>query len=132
MGKTIGCSVIIYDDKGKVLIAKRSKIKKSFPLLWETIGGALENNETPEECIQREAEEEIGCKLHELKLFKVYVIRTESEQFVNIVYTGKINNSIKINCEIEEIRWVNKHDLDELEFLPNCKEKILDYYREFY
>ena len=39
----IGCSIIINNDK-KILISKRSQIKKSYAGMWETIGGALENN----------------------------------------------------------------------------------------
>ena len=132
MEKTIGCSVIIYNDFGYVLIAKRSKIKKQFPLFWETIGGAVEIAETPDECIKREVQEEIGCILNEVKLFKVYVNEEEENRYVSIVFTGKINGSIKTNCEIEEVRWIEKSDLDGYDFFPNCKVKIIDFYDEFY
>ncbi|WP_425446638.1 NUDIX hydrolase [Dethiothermospora halolimnae] len=59
MEAVIGCSVIIYDHEGRILISKRSRMKEQFPLTWENIGGRLEHDETPEECIRREAKEEI-------------------------------------------------------------------------
>lgn len=128
MDTYIGCSIIFYDDENRVLISKRIRYKKKFPLLWETIGGALENNETPEECIKREVMEEINCKIDELKLFKVYVVSESTERYVLIVYTGKIDGQINHNSEIEEIRWIEKSQINEFEFGGNDLEKILDYY----
>lgn len=53
MNTFVGCSIVIYDDNNSVLISKRSKLKKHFLLMWKVIGGALEDKETPEECIRR-------------------------------------------------------------------------------
>jgi 8-oxo-dGTP diphosphatase len=123
----IGCSIIIHDDNNKVLIAKRNKTKKKFPLMWETIGGGLENDETPEECIRREVMEELNCNIYDLKLFKVYV-RNEDNRYVLIVYTGKINGQIQPNLEIEQVRWIDKLEVKDFYFCGNCLEKLLDYY----
>lgn len=126
----IGCSVIIYDSDDRVLIAQRSRDKRRFPLLWETIGGALEGEETPENCIRRETKEEIGCNILDLELFKVYIIRVDEEQHVLIVFTGRIEEEIKMNYEIEDVRWISVEDLDKYEFYTdNCREKILDFFR---
>lgn len=125
----IGCSVIIYDEKNQVLIAKRSKAKKQFPLLWETIGGSLEIDETPEECIRREVLEEIDCQLYDLELFKVYVL-VEEGRYVLIVFTGKVDGNISCNSEIEEVRWIEKAEVECFEFCGNEREKILDYYNK--
>ena len=129
MDTIIGCSLIIYDDNKKVLIAQRSKIKHKFPMLWETVGGTLENEETPEECIRREVKEELNCEVNELKLFKVYVINSDN-RYVLIVYTGKIVGEVKVNIEIEKFEWITKNDINKYEFMGNCKEKIIDFYSE--
>ena len=102
----ISCSIIIHDNKDKILIAQRSKSKKYFPLLWETVGGALERDETPEECIRREVKEELNCNIIDLKLFNVYIIN-EDNRYVLIVYTGKINEPIQHNSEIEQTQWID-------------------------
>jgi len=123
----IGCSIIIKDNDNKLLIAQRSKSKKKFSLLWETVGGALEDNETPEECIRREVREEINCSIQDLKIFKVYIINQDN-RYVLIVYTGKINEQIQYNLEIEQIRWIDKSEIQKLNFCCNESEKLIDYY----
>lgn len=79
--------------------------------MWETIGGNLELDETPEECIRREVLEEINCRVYELKLFKVYVL-VEEVRYVLIVFTGKIENEICCNSEIAEVSWIEQSKLN--------------------
>jgi 8-oxo-dGTP diphosphatase len=129
MNTYIGCSAIIYDEGNKVLIAQRSKYKKSFPLYWETVGGALEHNETPEDCIRREIQEEINCNIHDLKLFKVYVVNN-IDRFVLVVYTGRVNEPIQPNPEIEQLRWIDKSEIDKFDFYGNEREILIDYYKQ--
>jgi 8-oxo-dGTP diphosphatase len=129
MNTYIGCSAIIYDEGNKVLIAQRSKHKKSFPLYWETVGGALEDNETPETCIRREVQEEINCCIQDLKLLNVYVI-DNADRFVLIVYTGRVNEVIQPNPEIEQIRWIDKSEINKFNFYGNEREKLIDYYSQ--
>ncbi len=131
MDTYIGCSIIIHDSDNRVLIARRSKSKKKFPLLWETPGGALEDNETPEECICREVREELSCNIYDLQLFKVYIIN-EDNKYILIVYTGMIKEQIQLNSEIEQIRWINKLEARKFDFCGNELEKLLDYYMCFY
>lgn len=130
MRTLIGCSVVIYDDEDRILISKRSKIKKQFPLMWEIVGGALENNETPDECINREVREEISCKLYDLKLLNVYTVNDDNgDKHVLIVYTAKIEGDIKPNCEIERVKWIKETELDSFDFAGNDLDKIKDYFK---
>ena len=123
----IGCSIIIYNNEGKVLISKRSKFKKKFPLMWETVGGGLENNETPDECIRREVKEELNCSINNLNLFKVYIINDDN-RYALIVYKGMLLGEIQKNSEIDEVRWISRSDLDKFDFCGNELEKLLDYF----
>ena len=52
----------LVDRDGRVLIAKRP-IGKSMAGLWEFPGGKVEIGETPEECLIRELNEELGIKV---------------------------------------------------------------------
>lgn len=125
----IGCSILLHDDRGRVLIAQRSKKKKAYPLKWETVGGALETGETPEQCIRREVMEELGCSISALKLFQVYVI-VEQSRYVLIVYTGHLNETVNPNDEIEQIGWIEKSTIDSYDFYGNEKQKLLDYFKD--
>ena len=128
----IGCSVVIYEPDGKILIAQRSKNKKLFPLMWENIGGHLEPNETPEECIKRETREEIGCELNDLSLLSVVVKQVDNNQFVLIAFSGRISTDIKLEKdEIEQVQWVGTKELVGFDFCFNCKNEIDMFFEKY-
>ena len=53
----VTAAILIKD--GRVLIAKR-KATDRLANKWEFPGGKVEDNETPEECLKREMQEELG------------------------------------------------------------------------
>ena len=55
----IDVTAAIIENNGKFLIAKRKK-GKHLENKWELPGGKVEDQETPEECLQRELKEEFG------------------------------------------------------------------------
>ncbi len=131
MNTFIGCSIIIYDDLHRTLIGQRGMHKKDAPLLWETIGGSLEEGETSEECIRREVLEEIGCRLKDLKLFKVYIVKESDNQHILIVFTGKIEGEPQLNEEIEAVQWICREEIDAYPFyIESCRQKLMDFYKD--
>jgi NAD+ diphosphatase len=57
--------MILKNDKGKILLVERAvNPKKGY---WDTPGGFVEENETFEECTIREAKEELGIEIENLK-----------------------------------------------------------------
>lgn len=123
----IGCSILMQNDRNQVLIAQRSKTKKSYPLMWETVGGALEPGETPEQCIRREVLEELNSGVIELQLFQVYVIE-QVVRYVLIVFTGRPDRIIRHNSEIEQVRWIDRSKINDYNFYGNEKEKLSDFF----
>ena len=53
----------LVDPDGRILIAQRPE-GKSMAGLWEFPGGKVEPGETPEACIIREMQEELGIDTH--------------------------------------------------------------------
>ena len=124
------CSIALFDENYKsVLIAKRS-MNKSFPGLWETIGGGREGDESEEECIRREVMEELGCRIRDLRMHKPYRTQIRDSVFHVMHFSGRIDGDIKIKAdEIAALRWFQENDLDELGFFPECRRKIEDSFR---
>ncbi len=57
----VACAIIEQD--GKILAAQRSAAM-TLPLKWEFPGGKIEAGESPEECLIRELQEELGVSVH--------------------------------------------------------------------
>ena len=64
---TVGCGVLVENEKGEVLLQKRSDTGE-----WCVPGGALEPGETYIEAATREVFEEVGIKVSDLELFGLY------------------------------------------------------------
>ena len=127
-----GCSVIIYNADGQILIAQRSAAKKTYPLRWENIGGHLEPGETPEACIRRETQEEIGCALQDLQYFKTVERPLKSNRVVLHVFTGMITGELRLKTdEISQVKWVSRDELAGYDLAFDCGEEIGEFFASF-
>ena len=88
----VACAII--ELGGKILCTQRSEAM-NMPLKWEFPGGKLERGESPEECLKRELQEELGIEVsvgracptatHHYLLFSVTLY-----PFVCKIISGKI------------------------------------------
>ena len=56
-------TILLYNDEGKILLEHRSATRKSYPNVWAFFGGHMEEGESPEQAVRREAKEELGYEL---------------------------------------------------------------------
>jgi 8-oxo-dGTP pyrophosphatase MutT (NUDIX family) len=63
---TVGVRLILVEDQAILLV------KHSYQRHWYLPGGRVEKGETIKEAARREADEEFGAKLGDLRLFGVY------------------------------------------------------------
>lgn len=128
---TVGCGVLIENEKGEVLLQKRSDTGD-----WCVPGGALEPGETYIEAATRELSEEVGIKVSDLKLFGLYsgedreihypngdVVYSLSVIFITRSFTGKISDS---DSEVLEHRFFDKNSIPKDLFYPDARP-ILDW-----
>ena len=110
-------------DNDKFLICQRP-ITKARGLLWEFVGGKIEENETKEQALIRECKEELD------------IIISVGEVFVELthVYPDLTVHLTLFNAEIPEgepkllehndIRWITVSEIDNFDFCP-ADEEIL-------
>ena len=68
--KRRGSSIIFVNEKRQVLLFLRdNKPDIPYPDTWDVPGGHVEDDETPEQCIVREMQEEMGIELKGFRLF---------------------------------------------------------------
>jgi isopentenyldiphosphate isomerase len=77
--------LLVFNQKGKLFLQKRSMLKDCFPGTWDSsASGHLNVSETYDECVIREAREEIGLSLQSLpeRLFKIDACPDTGMEFV--------------------------------------------------
>lgn len=133
--QTIGCGVIIENDKGEILLQKRRDNG-----LWAIIGGSMEIGEKFIETVKREAFEEAGIEIKELTLFGIYsgedrIITYPNGDiccgtgiiFKTTAYSGEIQNNTE---EVLEHRFFDKTNLPD-NINKYDKQIIIDWTKNF-
>ena len=95
------------DADGRVLISKRPE-GKSLAGLWEFPGGKLEPDETPENCLIRELNEELGIMTKAACLAPLTFASHAYESFHLFMplYVCRRFEGIPHGAEGQEIKWV--------------------------
>lgn len=111
---TIITGLWLWNEKGEVLLAQRAFSKKLHPGLWgPAVAGTVEEGETYESNIIKEAEEEIGLK--DLRpTLGPKLRRDTAHSYFAQWFVATINSDyplVKQDSEVEAIKWFNKEDL---------------------
>lgn len=122
--------VIPINEKGKILLTERAVDPHKGKL--DILGGFLQSGETFEEGVQREAVEELGLKLDDLKYLASYshgyIYQDIEYTLATTIFTARIESStvLKVADDIASYRFVSPKDVtvDMLAF-PGLKA-ILD------
>ncbi len=123
---TVGCGVLIEDEKGRLLLQKRSDTGQ-----WCVPGGALEPYETYIEAAKREVFEEVGIEVSDLRLYGLYsgrdreihypngdVVYSLSVIFITDTFKGEISDS---DSEVSEHRFFDRDQIPDNLFAPDAR-----------
>lgn len=139
---------VVLNDKNEVLLVKHKKLGK-----WIYPGGHLEQNETPDECINREIFEETGLKAeiidtrnHTLActdigvsvLHNPYAVLCERidkgdkdiHYHIDLVYICKIVGETKVSFDEKEsdgIGFFTLNQIKNMDMFHNNKQLIISY-----
>lgn len=132
MGKKKGVSIIFVNSKRQVLLLLRdNKNDIPFPNQWDILGGNVEEDETPEECIRREMREEIELDLRNPVLFNIYEMNDRLEY---TFWQKKDLDISKIRLhEGQRLKWFSEDDIKKMkkkEVAFGFKTILLDFFKE--
>lgn len=105
-------AVALIDRDGRVLLAQRPE-GKSMAGLWEFPGGKVEPGETPEACLIRELEEELGIETWASCLAPLTFASHAYEDFHLLMplYACRKWDGFVQGREGQALKWVKSQDL---------------------
>ena len=116
----VGTAMIITKDDKVLLMKRKGPHGKGT---WSTPGGHLEFGETLEECAAREAKEEVGLDIVDVRFRAITndVFESEGQHYITIWLDGKSISgepTIAAEEEVAEIGWFAWNSLPQPLFLP--------------
>ena len=119
------CTVALFHQNGKILLGKRAiEPRKGY---WDVIGGFIENNETAEESVIREAKEETNLDTKVIQYLGSYPDiygDTLVPTLVFIYHLEIIGGEMTAQDDVAELKWFNLSDLPTELAFDNVKPAI--------
>lgn len=113
--KTVTAAIIRKDNQ--VFIARRAPGEK-LAGLWEFPGGKVENDETLQECLERELEEEFGLTTKSGNELTSSIYEYEHGSFKIVALESTIlSGELELRVH-DEVEWAQIDKLLEIELLP--------------
>ena len=99
------------------LICQRPR-HKARGLLWEFVGGKVEDGESPEAALIRECREELGIGLAVEDVFMELEHVYPDITILLTLYNARILDGEPKKLEHNDIRWITPEEIDGYEFCP--------------
>ena len=117
-------------DGNKFMICQRPA-HKARGLLWEFVGGKVENGETDAEALIRECREELDIELKVNDLFLDLVHEYPDITVHLSLYNAEIAEGEPKMLEHNDIKWITPAEIPQYDFCPADKEILAKIKREF-
>jgi len=119
----VSAAIIFNDARDKILITHRNPGGLHGDL-WEFPGGKIEPDESPEECLLREIQEELGITLSHITPYVTASHEYEPFSITLHTFSCLIAEGIPRPLECQEIRWIRIEELPSHPF-PEADKAIV-------
>ncbi|OZH53409.1 acetyltransferase [Hydrocoleum sp. CS-953] len=120
--------ILFNSNKQILLVLRDDKNYIPFPNTWNLLGGFLENDESPEECIRREIREEIEIELGNINFFQKYNIY-DREHYIFWKQIDLDLTQTKLN-EGQRLAYFRKDELDKHQLAFQCNYILNDFFSQ--
>jgi len=123
-GPFVTVDSIIEVEKGIVIIERSNP-----PFGWALPGGFVDYGESLEEAVKREAKEETGLDITDIKQFHTYSNPKRDPRFhtIGTVFIAKAKGTPKAGDDAQGLKVISLKDVDKYDFAFDHKEILSDY-----
>ncbi len=129
MKYAIAVKGIIEKEDGTILVVKRSSTDDHKPNEWETVGGGMDEEGTPQDALIREILEETGLVVEVKAPFNVFTFKKDTGEYkVGITFICRyVSGEVVLSTEHSEYRWIQPEEFRQLDSVPSLHEEIAAY-----
>ena len=122
----LAVAAFIRDEKGRVLIVKKSPEEKVDGGLWAVPGGKINPKENIIDGLIREVQEEVGLIVTYCKWIGEDVFESGEQWFhgEHFICAVKDTTTIILEKKLLEYHWITKDEIDSFEFHLNIKKRL--------
>lgn len=123
----LAVAAFIKNTDGKILIVKKAPSEKVDGGLWTVPGGKVDPQEPIIEALKRETFEEAGITIGTFNWIGENVFESNGFWFhgQHFVCTFTPPQEVVLEKNLTEHRWVGRDELDQYEFHPNIRSRLL-------
>jgi 8-oxo-dGTP diphosphatase len=111
----------LIENRGKYLVLKRSRKNFTNKGKWQFPEGKVKFGEELEKALKREVEEETNLVVTDAKIVGIHssILRRTKSIFrmFRTVFSCKVVGKIKLSRDHNEYRWIDKKELEKLNFI---------------
>ncbi len=127
--KPAGTSLLIINDAEQILLLLRDDIPEiPYPNMWDIPGGHVEPGESPDQCIAREIQEEMGLDIGQPDLFLVTEFADRTE------HTFWLRRNLDIDeihlTEGQRLQWFSEADVAGTELACQFNQVVEEFFLE--
>ena len=111
-------------DNDKFMICQRPA-NKARALLWEFVGGKVEEGETKEQALVRECQEELAVTLSVGEVFMDIVHEYPDISVHLTLFNATISEGVPQKIEHNNIKWIKVAEIDDYDFCPADEEILI-------
>ena len=124
---------VLTDEKGNVLILKRSDKVKTYKGFWSGVSGYVEKGEKPVETAFKEIREEVGLNKEDVELLKTadpieftdtYGGETYDWKVYPFLFKTRKKSKVQIDWEHTDYRWVKPSELGKYDMAPHLTDIV--------
>jgi 8-oxo-dGTP diphosphatase len=117
-------AVILYDDRGRILLQHRTDDAPTFPGFWSFFGGGVEPGETLEEAAVREALEELSYTLKAPHHWLSQPFSNQGRAYIQHIFLERYDGTALVLGEGQAMKWFAPRETGVLPMSAHAKAAV--------